>query len=114
MLKILENDLLYIICYELGFETVLNVSACSKEIRSLFTDDFYKGYAFHIYGKTFWEIASKRSSDVSRPLSTYFEELQRLEKFQLETVKATGMRFSVQEFFRYWICIEPSLKLHVI
>tara|TARA_B100000035_G_C20975706_1_gene543070 strand:- start:533 stop:892 length:360 start_codon:yes stop_codon:yes gene_type:complete len=111
MITCLPNEVLYYIFLNFSdfFDTV-NLKVVNKTFKKLLDDNFYKEFAIHVYGEKFWEIAAMRSTSVSKPCKTSFDELRRIETFQSVQLKETGKRCKNQEFYNLWIAMEPKMK----
>ncbi len=94
----------------LDFFDTISVKTINSKFKNILDDIFYKNFAFKLYGRKFWKLAQMRNPKISIPRKTFFEELRRIETFQYNNVKNNKKRCSNQEFYEFWIIIEPELK----
>ena len=111
MITDLPDEVLYYMFINfLNFFDTVEIKNTSYRFKLILSDDFYKHFAFKLYGKEFWELANMRDPRVSMPRKTFLEELRRLEAFQSNYVKIHKIRCSNKEFYNFWVTVEPELE----
>ena len=84
-------------------DVVLLLSTC-RAFRDLI-EPVSHVWALHVWGSEFWIRAAARDLSQSSPLPTWYEELRRIESFQI-TMEAHGMqRWNPDDFYKFWSVI---------
>lgn len=110
MINDLPDEVLYYIFINfLEFYDTVNIRTSNNNFRATLDEKFYEKFAFKLYGENFWKLADKRCPKVSLPCRTFFEELRRIETFQRNYLKTNKKRCPNQEFYEFWITVEPEL-----
>jgi len=110
MITDLPDEVLYYIFINfLEFYETVTMRNSNTNFREILDDKFYEKLAFKLYGENFWKLAYKRCPKVSLPYRTLLEELRRIETFQRNYLKTNNKRCANQEFYEFWITVEPEL-----
>lgn len=96
------KDVMFLISHKMTLFTLENFRAVSKYYYMLYDDDFYFILAECLYSKRFWKLALSRHEKDSKPLSTWREELIRIETFQSAILKFEGRTWDEEEFITFW------------
>jgi hypothetical protein len=111
MITSLPYEVLYYIFLKfLDFFDTVHVKTINNKFKKILDDKFYENFAFRLYGTKFWKLSQERNPRKVLPCKTFFEELRRIETFQYNYIKNNKRRFSNQEFYNFWIVVEPELK----
>lgn len=106
MILIYSNFNIDIIKYiSLNFDNVkdmISFITSTKLIYNYIDDMFFRDFAYKLYTKEFWIVASYRPPLKSKPLETMYKELLRIEQFQINQKKSSGKRWSNNQFYDYW------------
>jgi hypothetical protein len=103
MILNLHNDLLEYICYYLDIKSLIYFIAIQRSnIKNILDNKFFKNYAIKLYGDEFWLKAKQRPPDKSKPLSNYYLEIIRIEKFQAKLYEMEFNRWKNTDFYKYW------------
>ena len=85
-----------------NYKDMISFISSSKFIYKSIDDNFFRDFAYELYSKNFWIIASNRPVIKSKPLSTIYKELVRIEQFQKYQENNNRERWSTNQFYRYW------------
>ena len=93
----IPNDIIHkILCY-LPIHDIYSI-----ESTFALKDDFWKMKAIHEWGEEFWNKAHQRPTQTSKPLSSWKEELERIETFQ-QMIRKFGQReWNHNDFYQFW------------
>ena len=84
MLDKLNDDSLRNIMYNLDIKTYFILTGVSKRFNEMVkNEETLKTFANFVYSKKFWIRAHKRPIQISRPYISYYYELQRIGKFEV-------------------------------
>lgn len=83
----------------LSIKDILNLEI---SLNKKLDDTFWRYKSIHMFGNEFWNKAHSRPKYSSLPLTTWKEELLRIENFQFLLEKTFDFRWSVQDFYLYW------------
>ena len=86
-----------------SFDDAISLCQVSKSI--VISDFVFREFAFKQHGQEFWQKASKRPVEKSRPLPTYKLELLRIREF-LKICQTHQM--SNEHFYRIWNYLDFS------
>lgn len=71
-------------------------------LNKMLDDTFWRCKCISMFGKEFWDKACARPKESSFPLSSWKDELLRIEKFQYLSEKTLQYRWSINDFYTYW------------
>ena len=106
MIIYLDPDIIRLIASNLEYnilDDLLNLSITCKYTNYALDNIFFQNIANQLYSSEFWSKAKLRPSITSKPLSTIKKELLRLEHFQDFVEMHNFQRWTITDFYNYWI-----------
>lgn len=98
----LSFDVFRMIAVNLKLDHIDSFRSVSKCIHSAIDDDFYRIYAEMEWGIEFWNRAMLRPEFESRPMTSWRDELIRIERFQRMVEFCEGKRWCDRQFYLLW------------
>ena len=86
----------------LTFAEIVRLRRVNRDLLDILDETFFQGIANNIYGIEFWERASLRPIQSSKPTKSTFTELLRIEQFQRMFESRGEPRWTNDLFFRVW------------
>lgn len=101
MLEELNVDILRIIMYKLDIKSYFVLTGVSRRFNeTVKNEETLKTFANFVYSKNFWIRAHKRPIQISRPYISYYYELQRIGKFEVNN------KVTEEYYYNLWDLID--------